>query len=411
MPPRQNIRVLIVDDIDETRENIRRLLQFDSNIEVAGVAKDGKEALSVASKIDPDVIIMDINMPDMDGITATELIRQKNPFSQVVILSVQGDQNYMRRAMMAGARDYLTKPPSIDELTSAINRAGKMSHEAREKASIAYPVAVDGSGTAINGTQVAQSNIIVVYSGKGGCGCTTLATNLALALSSGRKSPNEKILLVDGCMQYGDVAVFLNEQVRNSIAELASRVDDLDTEVIEDVIMKHSASDLHILAAPQRPEQADNVTAAQFGKLLQYLRKHYKYIIVDTSSYLTGAVMAALDEADLILLLTSQSIPAIKNANYFLNLTDASEIPRNRIMFILNKYDKRIAISPERIGESLRQEVAAVIPYDDKVVDAAINQGKPFFLENKTLPISKSIIEIAEKIPEKILANSQLNET
>ena len=105
MPPRQNIRVLIVDDIDETRENIRRLLQFDSNIEVAGVAKDGKEALSVASKIDPDVIIMDINMPDMDGITATELIRQKNPFSQVVILSVQGDQNYMRRAMMAGARD------------------------------------------------------------------------------------------------------------------------------------------------------------------------------------------------------------------------------------------------------------------------------------------------------------------
>ena len=212
-------------------------------------------------------------------------------------------------------------------------------------------------------------------------------------------------------MQYGDVAVFLNEQVRNSIADLASRVDDLDTEVIEDVIMKHSASDLHILAAPQRPEQADNVTAAQFGKLLQYLRKHYKYIVVDTSSYLTGAVMAALDEADLILLLTSQSIPAIKNANYFLNLTDASEIPRNRIMFILNKYDKRIAISPERIGESLRQEVAAVIPYDDKVVDAAINQGKPFFLENKTLPISKSIIEIAEKIPEKLLANSQLNET
>ena len=146
MPPRQTIRVLIVDDIDETRENIRRLLQFDSNIEVAGVAKDGKEALSVASKIDPDVIIMDINMPDMDGITATEAIRQKNPFSQVVILSVQGDQNYMRRAMMAGARDYLTKPPSIDELTSAINRAGEMSHEAREKAVSAFPVSSTGSG-------------------------------------------------------------------------------------------------------------------------------------------------------------------------------------------------------------------------------------------------------------------------
>ena len=130
----------------------------------------------------------------------------------------------------------------------------------------------------------------------------------------------KKVLLVDGSMQYGDVAVFLNEQIRNSITELASRVEDLDTEVIEDVIMKHSVSDLHILAAPQRPEQAENVTAEQFGKLLQYLRKVYKYIVVDTSSYLTGAVMAALDEADLILLLTSQSIPAIKNANLFFNL-------------------------------------------------------------------------------------------
>ncbi|MCD4674103.1 MAG: response regulator [Anaerolineaceae bacterium] len=409
MPTRQNIRVLIVDDIDETRENIRRLLQFDANIEVAGVAKGGKEALSVASKIDPDVIIMDINMPDMDGITATEAIRQRNPFAQVVILSVQGDQNYMRRAMMAGARDYLTKPPSIDDLTSAVNRAGAMSHDAREKAARAYPTAIDGSET-FGGAPLTQSNIVVVYSGKGGCGCTTLATNLAIALDLGKQSRDDKVLLIDGSMQYGDVTVFLNEQVRNSIVELATRVEDLDIEVVEDVILKHNASGLHILAAPQRPEQADTVNAEQFSKLLKYLRKLYRYIIVDTSSYLTEAVQAALDEANLILLLTSQSIPAIKNANYFLNLTDASGIPRNRIMFILNKYDKKIAISPERIGESLRHKVTATIPFDDKTIDNAINQGKPFILENKTLPISKSIIAIAERIPEIISANAQNDE-
>ena len=113
------------------------------------------------------------------------------------------------------------------------------------------------------------------------------------------------------------MAVFLNEQVRNSITELASRVDDLDIEVIEDVIIKHSISDLDILAAPQRPEQADSVTAGEFSKLLKYLRKLYKYIIVDTSSYLTGAVMAALDEADLILLLTSQKHPGHQERQLF----------------------------------------------------------------------------------------------
>ena len=90
------------------------------DIEVVGKARTGLEAIEVAQKLKPDVIVMDINMPDMDGITATEQIRRKNPFIQIVILSVQNDANYMRKAMLAGARDFLTKPPMIDELTIAI---------------------------------------------------------------------------------------------------------------------------------------------------------------------------------------------------------------------------------------------------------------------------------------------------
>ena len=83
---------------------------------------------------------MDINMPDIDGIVATETIRKAMPFVQIVILSVQGDPNYMRRAMMAGARDFLTKPPSVDELTSAIRRAGRMAQEERAKTPNVCPV-------------------------------------------------------------------------------------------------------------------------------------------------------------------------------------------------------------------------------------------------------------------------------
>jgi len=108
------IKVLIVDDIAETRENVRKLLQFESDIEVVGAARTGREAIQMSQELLPDVVLMDINMPDMDGITATETIRQKTPHVQVVILSVQGDQNYMRRAMLVGARDFLTKPPMAD---------------------------------------------------------------------------------------------------------------------------------------------------------------------------------------------------------------------------------------------------------------------------------------------------------
>ena len=125
--------VIIVDDIAETRENFRKLLQFESDIAVLGTARTGREGIDLAKELRPDVILMDINMPDMDGISATEIIRKEIPFAQIVIISVQGDSNYMRRAMLAGARDFLTKPPMVDELVSAIRRAGAMAKEERKK--------------------------------------------------------------------------------------------------------------------------------------------------------------------------------------------------------------------------------------------------------------------------------------
>ncbi len=125
MASSDKIRVLIVDDVADTRENVRKLLQFEADIDVVGAARSGKEGIQLSLELDPDVVLMDINMPDIDGITATESIRQKSPHTQVVILSVQGDQNYMRRAMLAGARDFLTKPPMGDDLVSAVRRGGK----------------------------------------------------------------------------------------------------------------------------------------------------------------------------------------------------------------------------------------------------------------------------------------------
>ncbi len=107
MPAETHTRVLIVDDITETRESIKRMLQFDQSIEVVGSARSGREAIEQAQKLKPDAILMDINMPDMDGITATESIRRKVPFAQIIIISVQNDPDYMRRAMRVGAFDFL----------------------------------------------------------------------------------------------------------------------------------------------------------------------------------------------------------------------------------------------------------------------------------------------------------------
>src|ERR1051325_8395838 len=198
------IRVLIVDDVSETRENVRKLLQFESDVDVVGVARTGKEAIQVSQELNPDVVLMDINMPDMDGIAATEAIRAKQPAVQVIILSVQSDNNYMRKAMLVGARDFLTKPPMGDELISAIRRAGDMARMEKSKAVNIQPLPVAGNIGGMTNLRGPKGKIITVYSPKGGVGCTTLAVNLALTLNNG----DTHVALVDGNLQFGDVAVF-----------------------------------------------------------------------------------------------------------------------------------------------------------------------------------------------------------
>ncbi len=394
----EKIRVLIVDDIAETRENIRKLLQFETDVEVVGAARSGKEGIEQSQELRPDVVLMDINMPDVDGITATEAIRKKVPFTQIVILSVQADSSYMRRAMLAGAKDFLTKPFGIDDLTAAIRRVGKIAHEERARMNTPVNLTPGGSaGTATN-VMVSKGKIIVVYSPKGGTGCTTIATNLAISLHNSET----KVAVVDGNLQFGDVTVFFNEQGKNSILDLAPRADELDPEVVNDVMLTHAASGLSLLAAPILPEMADKVSSDQFTKLLQYFRQMYAYVVVDTSSYLSDVILGAMDICNVLILITTQDIPAIKDTKLFLSLVDRLHINRKKLLLAVNRYDKRITILPEKIGENLKQEVVATIPLDEKVVVNSVQRGVPFMLDNKSQPVGKGILLLAEKLKEMI---------
>lgn len=393
--PGEKIRILIVDDVAETRENVRKLLQFEAEFDVVGAARSGREAIQLCDELKPDVVLMDINMPDMDGIAATEAIRQRMPAVQIVILSVQNDSNYMRRAMLAGARDFLTKPPMADELISAVKRAGAMAREERSKTqAVAQMPIMTGSQAMFQAAPVKQGKLIMVYSPKGGTGVTTIAVNLALALNNS----DTRAALVDGNLQFGDVAIFLNEQGKNTVIDLAARAGELDYEVVENVMIKHAGSDLRVLAAPARPEQAENVRSDDFAKVLDYLKQVYAYVVVDTSSYLDEATLAVLDAADIVVLVVTQDIPAIKNVRLFLDLANTLGIKRNQICLTMNRFDKRIQVTPERVAENLKQPMAGVIPLDERVVIEAVMRGKPFVLENKAQPSAKAVFALAEAV-------------
>lgn len=406
MPMGDKIRVMIVDDVSETRENVRKLLQFESDVDVVGVARTGREAIQLSQDLQPDVVLMDINMPDMDGISATESIRAKLPAVQVVILSVQGDQNYMRRAMLAGARDFLTKPPMGDELISAIRRAGAMAQTERAKTVQTQVTPVVGNIGTMLGYSGPKGKIVTIYSPKGGTGCTTIAVNLALTLHN----DDTRVALVDGNLQFGDVAVFMNEQGKNTIVDLAPRAEELDPEIVEEVMLKHGASGLHILAAPSRPEYAEKVSSGQFAKVLEYLRQMYSYVIVDTAPLLTDVTLAAIDVSDLVVLVTTQDIPSIKNCRLFLDLSQTLGIERDRILFVMNRFDKRINITPDRVTDNLKQEVVSVIPLDEATATKAVNRGVPFVLESKNQPAARGVFSLAESVRARVAAQESADE-
>lgn len=120
-----NIRVFLCDDHTLFRQGIKKLLELDPDINIVGEASNGQEALDMLKKAGPDVILLDIGMPKMDGITATFKIRKILPSIKIIILTVYEDEPNIFQAVKAGAMGYLLKDVSIDELIEAIHRVNK----------------------------------------------------------------------------------------------------------------------------------------------------------------------------------------------------------------------------------------------------------------------------------------------
>jgi pilus assembly protein CpaE len=385
----QKIRLLLVDDIPETRENLRKLLFFESDIEVVGAATNGEEGVQMAVELKPDIVLMDINMPGMDGITASEQISQQSPFTQIIMMSVQGEADYLRRSMLAGAREFLIKPFSSDELVSSIRRVYQLGVSRRPYMPV-MPEPGRGPTFVADAAPQAAGKIVSVFSPKGGVGCSTIAVNLAIAL---QQHAAVKVAIVDTSLQFGDVGVLLNLYASRTIADLASNADELDNELIADVFISHS-SGVKALLAPPRPEVADLVTPAIVKDVLERLRTQFDIIMVDTGSVLDDGVLNVLDLSDKIIVVTTPEIPAIKDAKLFFEVTEALEYERERIMFVLNKADKRINIRAEDIEANIKYKIEGQLPLDERSVTTAVNQGVPYVLGDKNSLLTQATVKL-----------------
>lgn len=380
----KRIRVLIVDDIGETRDSIRRLLQFEIDIEVIGEAGSGSEALRLAEEIRPDIILMDINMPEMDGIRTTELLALRVPESSVIIMSVQGEQAYLRRAMMAGAREYIVKPFTGDELASVIAKVNEMDQRKRDA------LGEQPKAPAENKTRNGQ--IISFFSTKGGVGNTTLATNLAVQLASSGKW---RVLLIDLNLQFGDVAVFLNLVPKRTIADL-TQSGPLKYSEIQPYLLTHS-SGLQVLAAPTRPEYAELVTSEHIEQILTEVKPHFDFIICDSASRFEDVSLVSFDAANQIWLVISMDVPTLKNAKLSLEVLEGLH-HTNKVKVILNRASKEMGMDPQDVEKSLNYKVSYQIPSDGRALVAALNRGVPFVSFAPQSKVTEGIRLMAEDL-------------
>ena len=120
-PP--DVRVLVVDDQQLIRDGIASMLDVQTGVAVVGTAKNGQEAIEQAVALAPDIILMDIHMPVMDGIAATERLRRQLPDSQIVMLTTFDDEAYVIRSLQAGACGYLLKDIAVNDLAQAVKLA------------------------------------------------------------------------------------------------------------------------------------------------------------------------------------------------------------------------------------------------------------------------------------------------
>jgi pilus assembly protein CpaE len=376
------IRVLIADDVADNRDNITNLLKNNSEIEISGQASTGNEAIQMAVKFRPGIILMSTNISSVDAISSTEKISMEVPEASIIIMGLQGEQERLHRALIAGAKNYLIQPFTDNELVNTVKKVYEQNQ--RLKSVLQQPAS----------SSPQYGKIISIFSSKGGAGKTTIAVNLAVALAQ-RQHAN--IGLLDANLQFGDAALYLDLVPRATIADAIVEADNLDEKNLGTYMTTYSDR-LSLMAAPARPEQAEGITSGQLCNVLAQMKKKYEYVVVDTSSEFNEITLAVLDHSDVILVLAGVDLPTIKNMKLCLEIMHSLDFGTDKVHVVLNRANSTGGLSIREIENSLNLKFYATLPSDGKTVLPSINKGIPFVLSNNQTPVAQNIFQLAQKL-------------
>jgi pilus assembly protein CpaE len=394
----EKTRVLLLAIFPRVEQRIRTLLNSIPTVQLIDRdINDAEAALEVVVQEKPDVILLENDFPGMDGFYIAKVFREQSPLTQIIVLSEVSSAEAVRLAMRAGAVDYLSyKTVTLEELSSAIEHAVEVIREEKSKRKTAAAPEEEKAAKKIRTDKKARAHIVTFYSPKGGTGVSTLVANLAHVLYE----RNKKVVVIDGSLQYGDIALLYNQFTNRSIYSLVEHVNELEDEMFASVMVQAGA---HIIPAPTRPEQESEITGKTFGKILNYVAKmDYDVVLINTSSYINEPTLTALDSADLIMMVILQEISSVRAARSFINLMDTLQLPRQKLEILINRFENSPTLSPAKIGETLEAQIQLTIPTDHETATRAANLGIPFVIDYKDMPIAKAMLTVADKLEKRL---------
>ncbi|MBX0327394.1 response regulator [Oscillochloris sp. ZM17-4] len=359
-------RILIVDDTPLNLKMASAALKS-GGYEI-DTAADGRSALERAVLFQPDLIILDVMMPDIDGYEVCRRLRRMPAFAQrpIMMLTANDTLEERVRGLEVGADDYMSKPFQPVELQARVRALLR-------RAAPAPPQPLE-----------AQGRTIALFSLRGGVGVSTLATNLAAGLA---QIWGEPVALVDLALISGQSALMLNLPMRTTWGDLADvPVADIDSDLLDQVLMAHS-SGVRVLSAAARAEQSELISGEKVRYILDLLRKHYAYVVLDLPHDFGDTTLAGLDAADEVLLLLAPEIASVRAATCALDVFAELSYPDTKVTLLLNTTVAQGGLARADIETALRRPITQALPYAAELYLSALNRGVPPVLELATKPL------------------------
>jgi pilus assembly protein CpaE len=292
----------------------------------------------------------------------------------IIVLASGECSALFEQALEADVADVLPLPQLPENVVFAIRKAA---HAGRRVS------AVDGP----------KGRIVTVFSPKGGTGKTVMATNLSSAFA---KHFKRRTLLLDLDLQFGDAAIMLGIEPEKTIYDLVVAPGELDSEKLAGYTTQ-AAPGLDILAAPMRPEDAELVTETKLGRLIDVARSSYDTIVVDTSPFFHGPMLATIDRTDELVLVAGLEVPTLKNVKLALQTLELLSFPEARIKVLLNRANSKVGMNRKEVEGALEMKVRFQVP-SDRAVPLSVNKGVPAVVGDADSDFARAVLQVAKAL-------------